>query len=477
MPTRPGSGVSRRDVLRGAGATALVVGCGGSAPGPGSQVEQDAGLILPEADAHRENACASTDDAGAERALLGIEHVVVLCMENRSFDHILGSLRFREGKAVDGLTGTESNPSSKGESVSVYLLEDFTPVDPPHLWGAAHDQWNEGKNDGFVTAHEGTAEAQVMGYHVRSQLPATYALTDGGVVCDRWFSSVLGPTWPNRYYLHGATSKGQKTNLPAIGFRSVFAALDDAGVTHKNYYHDIAWASGAYGKTSGLARIEEFFADAAEGTLPAYSLVDPRFFGRGANDDHPDHDVTLGQALIASVFTALARSPLWNRSLFVLLYDEHGGFYDHVPPPTTVDERKDFRQLGFRVPAVVAGPFVKVGCVVSDVLEHTSVIATLTRRFGLEPLNTRVTATRDLSVCLDGLAVASPKPPPILPPVPVSRRALLARREPAIHQPELWDLAERGVIPRELDRRHEGMDLTWRVLACGERLGAIRFLD
>jgi phospholipase C len=441
-------------------------------------LDSDAGQnVAPEPDASPGDRCTPPGDASAERALAAIDHVVVLCMENRSFDHVLGSLRFLEGRPVDGLKGTEANPNARGEAVSVYLLEDFTPRDPPHTWSASHAQWNGGLNDGFVKEHEGDAEAQVMGYHTRAQLPATYALADGGALCDRWFSSVLGPTWPNRYYLHGATSGGQKTNLPAIGFRSVFSALDDAGVSHKNYYHDIAWASGGYGKTSGLSKIEEFFADAALGTLPAYSLIDPRFFGRGANDDHPDHDVMLGQALIASVVAALAQSPLWSRSLFVLTYDEHGGFHDHVPPPTTVDSRRDFAQLGFRVPAVVAGPYVRAGCVVSEVLEHTSVISTLTRRFGLEPLNARVEATRDLSVCLDGAKVGWPRPAPVLPSVPVSRRALLSRPEPKIYHPELWELAERGAIPHGLDRRHEGLDLTFRVLACGERLGAVTLLD
>src|SRR6185503_17067203 len=164
------------------------------------------------------------------------------------------------------------------------------------------------------------------------------------------------------------------------------------GISAVNYFHDIAWKSGALLKTSGNQGIEKFFEAAAAGTLPQFSMIDPQFFGSGANDDHPDHDVQLGQALIATVFNALAKSPQWSKCLFVLTYDEHGGFFDHVAPPTTVDDDSDFEQMGFRVPTIVAGPFVKRGCAVSTVLEHTSIIKTLTTRFDLPLLTQRVAA-------------------------------------------------------------------------------------
>ena len=325
------------------------------------------------------------------KLLAGIDTVVVLCMENRSFDHYLGSRLIDEGLNVNGITGDESNPAPDGSSVSPFRLDEFVTQDIDHSWDACHAQWNHGKNDGFVMAHAGPNQRDPMGYHDRAQLPAAYQLGDAFSVCDRWHASVMGPTWPNRFYLHGATSKGGKTNTPIAGFKSIWSLLDDADISHKNYFHDVPWATSAYGKLSHLSRVENFFEDAQAGKLPSYSLIDPQFFGAGANDDHPDHNPQLGQALIASIYAALAQSPQWNRCLFVVTYDEHGGFYDHVAPPKISSETNaEFQQLGFRVPSIVAGPMVKQGATVSAMFDHVSILSTVSRRFKLPALNDRV---------------------------------------------------------------------------------------
>jgi phospholipase C len=477
-------------VLKGIGAAvgAAAIGCGddSSAGSPDARASADGAPLPPDArplpDAAPPDAaydaCAADSGLSAAELLAPIETIVVLCMENRSYDHYLGALTLEEGRAdLDGLTGIESNPDPDGNPVGVHVLDDFTPADPPHGWDACHNQWNGGANDGFVIEHAGPSQADVMGYHLRSHLPVTYALADASAICDRWFSSVLGPTWPNRYYLHGASSNGIKTNLPALGFQSILGVLDDAGISNTNYFHDLAWASGGYFKLAGLAGIERFFEQAAAGELPQFSIIDPQFFGSGANDDHPDHDIRLGQALIGSVFAALAQGPQWNRCLFVLTYDEHGGFYDHVAPPTTVDEREDFRQLGIRVPSLVAGPFVRRGCAVKTTLEHSSVIATLTTRFGLAPMNDRVAATADLSSCIDAATLGDPQPPPVLPEVEISRSAI--RRRPAVTgaHAELAAAVRARPLPRHLDRRDQADAITERVLAWGQRLGAVRLLD
>lgn len=419
---------------------------------------------------------APIDAPSAAAMLAAIDTFVVLMMENRSFDHYLGSLRLLEGRTdCDGLTGAESNPAPGGAPVPVHRLDDFTPADPPHDWDPCHEQWNLGANDGFVRAHAGASQADVMGYHTRAQLPITYAVADAGATCDRWFASVMGPTWPNRFYLHGATSNGRQSNLPVVGFRNIFAALDDAGVSHTNYYSDVAWAVGGYGKLSGNAPIEDFFTAAATGTLPSYSLIDPAFFGGGANDDHPSHDVRLGQALIASVVNAIAASPQWGRCLLIITYDEHGGFYDHVPPPVTLDEREEFRQLGFRVPTQLIGPTVRRGEIVSTPLEHASIIATLCRRFGIAPLNARVTGSNDVSACLDPARLGAPHAPPTLPPVPMARAAL-AKRQPSDAHAELAAALDAMDLPPGLDRRGDPA-VTARFLDWAERLGAIRWTD
>lgn len=502
-PSSPAA-VGRRHVLQGisAAAVAAVAGCGGGATG--ASTSGSTGFITGAGGASTssgtggqggaggeggagggggaggagggEQDCTDTGGLSPDELLAPIKTIVVLCMENRSFDHYFGSLSLLEGKVVDGLSGTEQNPAPDGSPVGVFKLDDLTVADPPHGWDAAHDQWNAGKNDGFVIAHAGDDEQDVMGYHVREQLPAMYALADAFTLCDRWFSSVMGPTWPNRFYLHGATSKGQKANLPVIGFQSIFEACDDAGITHKNYYHDIAWCSGAYFKLGGLAKIESFFEDAAAGELPQVVYIDPHFFGNGANDDHPDHDVAMGQALIASVYAALAQSPQWNELLFVITYDEHGGFFDHVPPPTTEDGDAEFQQLGFRVPAVVVGPHVRRGCVVGTTFEHVSVLRTIQRRFGLDPLNARMEAAADLSSCIDPSFLGSPQPPATLPLVKVPMSRVFAPRALPSTHPEMWAAAESGAFPRHLDRRAEGDAIAKRVLEYGARLGAVKLL-
>ena len=502
----PSAAVGRRHVLQGIGAAAVtaVAGCGGNGT-QGTSTSGGSGFITGAGGASSasstgagaggaggeggtggqggaggegggEPACPDSGGLSPEELLAPIETIVVLCMENRSFDHYFGSLSLLEGKVTDGLTGAESNPDPDGAPVGIFQLEDTTVADPPHGWGDAHTQWNGGKNDGFVIAHAGDDEKDVMGYHVRGQLPAMYALADAFTLCDRWFSSVMGPTWPNRFYLHGATSKGQKQNLPVFGFKSIFEACEDAGITHKNYYHDVAWCSGAYFKLGGLAKIESFFEDAAAGELPQVVYIDPHFFGNGPNDDHPDHDIAMGQALIASVYAALAQSPQWNEVLLVITYDEHGGFFDHVPPPTTADGDPDFEQLGFRVPAVVAGPYVKSGCVDSTTFEHVSVLRTIQRRFGLAPFNARMEAANDLSSCIDPGALSSPKPPATLPLVKVPVSRVFASRPQRSTHAEIWAAAESGAIPAHLDRRSEGDAIAKRVLEYGVRLGAVKLV-
>lgn len=479
--------LTRREVLAGLGITAVagVVGCdnAGSADGVDAATGTD-GTSGADADMDASpNACASASGMTPEQLLAHIETIVVLCMENRSFDHYLGSLRLLESRAdVEGLTGTEVNYTANNNAIAVHQLDDFTPDDPPHGWDACHAQWNNGANDGFVKEHAGSSEADVMGYHVRSQIPVTYALADAGVVCNRWFSACLGPTWPNRFYLHGATSRGVKTNLPALGYQGIFHKLADANITGTNYYSDVAWATGGYAKLSGLATIEKFFEDAAAGTLPPFAIIDPAFAGGGANDDHPDHDIRLGQALIASVVAALGQSPQWSKCLFVLTYDEHGGFYDHVPPPATVDSNADFQQLGFRVPSIVIGPTVKRGCAIDDVLEHSSVPATVTRKHGLAELNTRAEQVKDLSVAIDFARIGNPLPPPTVPMVTISRSALEARqahvrRTGHVSHPELMSAIDAMELPRGIDRRAETDAIAHRVLAWGERLGAVKLVD
>jgi phospholipase C len=198
-----------------------------------------------------------------------------------------------------------------------------------------------------------------------------------------------------------------------------------------------------------------------EGSLPPFCMLEPQYY---YNDDHPPTHPILGQQLIASVYASLAASPQWKESLLVVTYDEHGGFFDHVPPPTAPDERaaEGFGQLGFRVPTLVMGPYVKEGHVSSVEYDHTSILKQAWNMFGLEPLTMRDAAANDLSDCIDvdRLMRGDPRPPVELPEVVVDESqlpddcvGLAPAREGEL---SLFDAADRGYIPARHDRRHEG---------------------
>jgi phospholipase C len=255
----------------------------------------------------------------------------------------------------------------------------------------------------------------------------SWALADAYTTCDRWFCSVLGPTLPNRMYWHAATSNGAQANDEVLGgaFRgidSIYHRLDEAGVDWAYYYGDIpvlAFLEGV--ETEGkLRRFQDFIEDTREGILPPVSYIDPAF---SYNDDHPPHHPLLGQQLIASIYQALATSVHWNKTLLVVTYDENGGFYDHVPPGTAADDMPElgFDQLGFRVPALVIGPYVKQGYVSSVDYDHTSALKHLENEYDLAPLTARDAAANDLIDCIDleRLAAGDPRPPIELPPVDI----------------------------------------------------------
>jgi phospholipase C len=307
--------------------------------------------------------------------------------------------------------------------------------DPPHSWSASHAQFNAGANDGFVTEYQnrGAQEyAEVMSYYLREQLPVYHALADEYVVCDRWFCSVMSSTWPNRFYLHCADSAGMQTNDPIDGVASIFDQLADAGISHRYYYANLPFVItyGTPANAEHVVPLEQFYTDVENGELPAFTIIDPILTAGPTigNDDHPPADVREGQAFISLIYESLAASSHWDRCLLVVIYDEHGGFFDHVPPPLTTDPNPGFEQLGFRVPSLVAGGQVRRSCVNGTVFDHVSVAATVAARWGLEPLNARVAATADLSSCIDPELIDNPRPPAPLP-------KLVLPATPRVHVP------------------------------------------
>jgi phospholipase C len=194
--------------------------------------------------------------------------------------------------------------------------------------------------------------------------------------------------------------------------------------------------------------IEDFFRDARSGNLPNLAVIDPDF---AINDGYPTHLPAVCEAFVGSIVRALAESPQWNRSLLLILFDEHGGYYDHVIPPSTIDLRPDFRQLGFRIPALAIGPTVRPGAVVSTPLEHVSLAATLRQRFGIETLSPRMDITAGISDCIDLALIDAPSPPPRnIHPVEMSSSGLAALVAQATSQPEMEAALRSGRLPSGL---------------------------
>jgi phospholipase C len=373
------------------------------------------------------------DDSVA--ALDEIEHVVVLMLENRSFDHMLGYLGLEDGGLdVDGLKDGMAN-EHEGRSYPIFRLGKtaFTKAQDPCHSGVCVDEQLADGNGGFAanyirtrSAGEPTEPVVVMGYYDGKQLPLYDFLARHFCVCDRWFCSVRGATFPNRLYAVAGRAAGSRDNAspPVYHLPSFVRHLDAAGASWRWYTHELfatIWAVDRdyLPKTfdnvrpfSSPFRFDDFFSAASAGTLPDVAWIDPNFVdvggAVGSNDDHPPSDVRAGQELVLKVFNALASSPAWERTLLVITYDEHGGFFDHVDPPSADDDdpRPELHALGPRVPALVVSPRVRAG-VSHEVFDHTSLIKTCLIRFcrregGLIPdMGARVRAANHLGALLE----------------------------------------------------------------------------
>jgi phospholipase C len=371
-------------------------------------------------------------------ALDAIEHVVVLMLENRSFDHMLGYLGLEESVFdVDGLRPDMAN-EHESRSYPVFRLTKtaFTKAKDPCHSGACVDEQVANDNGGFAANYIKTREDPAaadpivaMGYYDGDQLPIYDFLARRFCVCDRWFCSVRGATFPNRLYAVAGRSAGSRDNAspPVYHLPSFVRHLDRAGATWRWYTHEVfatIWAvdRDLLPRTFDNVRpflspfrFDDFLSAAQSGTLANVSWIDPNFVdvggAVGSNDDHPPSDVRAGQELVLRIFNALVHSPAWERTLLVITYDEHGGFFDHVPPPEAADDdpRPEFRAYGPRVPAIVVSPRVRAG-VSHELFDHTSIIKTCLVRFcrtenGLIPdLGARVRGANHLGAVLESEA-------------------------------------------------------------------------
>ena len=342
-----------------------------------------------------------------------IDHIVVLMMENRSFDHMLGYLKLEGANPdVDGLVAGMSNSDIDNNPYEIHRLKGTVfNLDPGHGPDEIAEQLMN-KNGGFVINYTNVHEdeptfdpASIMGYHNASSVPVYDHLARNFCICDRWFCSVPGATWPNRLYSVTGRSKGKDNRVPPVyDLPSFVRHLDRADVPWHWYAHDIAslrlidsnYRIGHGSKFFWFDRSTwlnktTFLDHAASGNLPAVSWIDPNFEDlpivgpNESNDDHPPADVMAGQDLVLKLYNAVVNSPAWKKTLLVIVYDEHGGFYDHVEPEDAADDDPDFRKFGVRVPAIVVSPWVERGKVSHKVFDHTSLIKTILLRFCRRP--------------------------------------------------------------------------------------------
>jgi phospholipase C len=375
-----------------------------------------------------------TDEQASEN-LRQVEHIVVLMMENRSFDHMLGYLDLRDGQGeINGLKRAKPIEYDDVLYEPQYLHGTAFPksMDPPHGSRAIGEQINGGAMDGFIQSYaeeNDVADAwRIMGYYTHRELPVYDYFAHNFLTCDRWFSSVPSATWPNRLYALTGRCHPTREGLWGEGqvlfdYRSFVQLLEGEDSTdtwrwyswdpgtlrlvddrytadpEKAFHHDHFRRVVQHAveplkllESNGEAVLrlgKGFLEDAARGDLAKVSWIDPNFVDLSilepnSNDDHPPADVRAGQELVMMVFRALAESPCWKDTMLVVTYDEHGGFHDHEEPPRPPEEEPLFDRYGVRVPAFVVSPFVEP-CTVSHLtFDHTSITRTILERFGVK---------------------------------------------------------------------------------------------
>jgi phospholipase C len=408
-------------------------------------------------------------------SLQSIDHFVVLMLENRSFDSVLGAL-YPKSPAFEGIDGTETNIGGDGRKwlltkcpVTKRLADSAVPApDPGELWTEMNLQIFGSRQlnadgslkkdavadmSGFIESYTDITidpsraahdPQKLMSYYdPRVHMPALASLAEEFAVCDCWFASAPCQTWPNRFFLHTGTAAGYENNQPKkifdLKMKSVFESFNDAGLSDgwAIYHHDIpqtATLTNLRMRSGNFHLIDTFVKNARDGKLPRYSFIEPRYYAdidirvfppriNLSNDQHPPHIVTFGDGLVASVYNALRSNvEAWKKTMLVIIYDEHGGCFDHVPPAKAVPPGKGvsdnpnpvfaFDRFGVRVPAVIASPYINRGTILrpSDTypgdgatpFDHTSVIKTLQERFNLgAPLTDRVAAAPTLERVLN----------------------------------------------------------------------------
>ena len=421
---------------------AILVACNGTDQGPRSSFTPDQAAAARQACMFQAGTLPGLSQA--KDAIIGsdmpIDTIVVLMMENRSFDHLLQNLpAFGQPDAEVAPAGV-TNPDSDGTPRPTYHLTEYCFDDTSHGWTDVHTEWGAGAMNGFVVANNHNDDApadgkRAMGYYTEQDLPFFYSLANTFALADHNFSSVLGPTFPNREYLYAATSFGHTGNdIFEDENATIFQELVAAKVDWRIYYTDLPGAFIFLGTLSkyldNTYKIGNFYSDAQAGMLGQLNFVDPKL-GLGAasrNDFHPPGDIQEGEKLISDVVQALMQSPQWAHSALIVTFDEHGGIYDHVPPPPACapddiapmldsgDAPGDFANYSVRVPLIVVSPYAKPHFVSHAVYDHTSITRFIETRFKLGALTRRDANADPLTDLFDFKKPAFATPPSL--PIP-----------------------------------------------------------
>jgi phospholipase C len=379
-------GLSRRQFLQTTGAAAATIVLGGLPARPG--FSQTVTLPPPEAS--------------------GIDHIIVVMMENRSFDHFLGWLDGADGRQA-GLRYVDRAGVTHRTHRLAPDFQGCDHPDPDHSYEGGRIELNGGACDGWLRA--GDNDEYAIGYYTKKDLAFLGNAAPRWTVCDRYFAAIMAETFPNRIYQHAAQTDRLSNTMDLSTLPTIWDRIAEAGLDGRYYFSDVPFLALWGSRYLPIGRsIGEFFADAQAGTLPHLAFVDPHFLGAevgASNDDHPHADIRNGEAFLDEIYRAVTTSPAWPRTALVFNYDEWGGFFEHVAPPTAPVPPADQAAgntdglLGFRVPSLIVSPFASRETVSHVTFDHTSVLRMIEWRWNLPALSVRDSTANNLADALD----------------------------------------------------------------------------